>query len=385
MLLYYSIVFFAAIALVNLSIHHIIFVAHKKHLFDEPLEERKIHLQNTPNLGGVAIFASFIFLSLLLIKEINVTELRLILAAGIILFGIGVFDDLIGIRAVHKLFFQIIVATLAITVGGVRITHLHGLFGIYQLHYFFQFTITFVFIVFLINAFNLIDGINCLAGALGVFICSCFSYFFWSLHQTWPLVLSILMCGCLLGFLYHNRSPAKIFMGDTGSMFLGFIIAMFSVKFLSLYNNIPAISAGRQAAAIPLLVSLLVIPLSDTIIVFTKRLLAKKSPFIADRTHIHHRLIDLRLSHMQATAILVLVNAGCFLFVSGTPFLQAGWQLTGIVLYVALFNIAVYYIKILQAKQPPTHLQNSTVSEIEKSPLKIIFKNVESKEEVEVY
>jgi len=191
--------------------------------------------------------------------------------------------------------------------------------------------------MFLINAFNLIDGINCLAGSIGFLVCAIFAFYFWQMHHTELLFLALAMCGSLGGFLFFNRTPARIFMGDTGSMFLGFIVAFFSINFIELNKAGYTGFVQPQFQSAPALVfGLLIIPVFDTCRVFILRILKKKSPFLADRNHIHHRLIDLNLSHLQATGVLLIVNIITLLPV----FLLAKFR-TEIVLLVMLVFVLV--------------------------------------------
>ncbi len=156
---------------------------------------------------------------------------------------------------------------------------------------------------------------------------------------------AVAMCGCLLGFLFFNRSPAKIFMGDTGSMFLGLIIAILSINFIE--GNKPVSGALSQPVfkcAPALVYALLIIPFFDTLRIFSIRIINKKSPFAADRNHIHHRLLDLKFSHMQSTGILLLINIVSIVMVSLFITVKTELLLLIDTIYVLLLNGILLFI-----------------------------------------
>ncbi len=305
--------FFTAVLTGFFSIKKIIHISHTKHLFDEPLEKRKIHASRIPNLGGVSIFASVFFACSLFMESPDGISFRYTIVAALILFFIGVVDDLVGLDPLKKLIGQLIVAILIVIPGDIHFTGFYGLFGLDTLPAYINVLVTISFILLLINAFNLIDGIDCLAGSIGLLACLAFSYFFWVLQANWLLIIAASMSGALIGFLLFNRSPAKIFMGDSGSLILGLVVSVLAINFaeLNLANrNELSIYIPSSPAVI---LSLLIVPIFDTIRIFSIRVLNKKSPFQADRNHIHHLLIDSGLSHLQATGILIGVTTCCFL------------------------------------------------------------------------
>lgn len=305
--------FFLAFVTVIFSIKKIILIAHTKHLFDEPIEERKIHLQRTPNLGGVSIFASLVFSCFLFMENSYPVEFRYTIVASLILFFIGIIDDLVGLDPLKKLAGQLAVAILIVVPGGIHFSGFYGLFGLHALPDYINVITSISFILLMINAFNLIDGINCLAGGIGLVVCLPFCYFFWMLQVNWLLIIAASMSGSLIGFLLFNRTPAKIFMGDSGSLMLGLIVSLLTINFTEI-NLAQAIHLPTYIHSTPsVILSLLIIPIFDTIRIFTIRLLNKKSPFKADKNHLHHILIEIGFSHLQSTGILAGVTIGCFL------------------------------------------------------------------------
>ncbi len=334
-----AIIFLTTLLFASYSIRKIIYISHKKHLFDEPSEDRKIHFAKTPNLGGVAIFATMIFVSSLFVPRTNLQQLNYIIASVIILFFLGLTDDLVGMNPFKKFFAQLGVAILMTVFAGFCFTNLQGIFGIYEIPYTISVGLSVLFILLIINAFNLIDGINCLAGSIGLLSCIIFSFCFWKMNEPGLLFLAVAMCGCLSGFLFYNRTPAKIFMGDTGALFLGFMIAIFSIKFIVLNRTgtAPLRELIKSPAAFTF--ALLIIPIFDTLRVFAMRIGKGKSPFAADRNHIHHRLIDIGFTHMQSTGILLLVNIGALALSISFPNIGTGILFMIISSYIITLNI----------------------------------------------
>ena len=298
-------IFVTATLLVSFFIKKLINIAHLKHLFDEPLQTRKIHKTKTPNLGGIAIIGAMAFTAVLFINTQTVPFFSSIFFSLLVLFLTGVSDDLIGVSALKKLMMQLI-ASFVVVSFGFRFTSLYGVFGWSEIPYWVSFISSVFFITFVINAFNLIDGINCLAGSIGLLASACFGFYFWQLNDVVFASFATALCGCLAGFLWFNKTPAKIFMGDTGSMFIGFVIALFSIHLLSLTQQQSSVVPASQI--INIIAALLMIPVYDTVRVLVLRIVHSQSPFTADRNHIHHRLIDLELSHLQATVLLVALN-----------------------------------------------------------------------------
>ena len=295
--------------MVSLSIPSIINLAFKKRLFDNPNEQRKVHKRIIPNFGGIAIFTGFLFSSCLFIPSEILPEANLLMAGGLVLFMIGLNDDIVDLGPRIKFAAQAGSAFIIAYVADIRISNLHGFLGYGELEYYSSIVFTMVVIVGIVNAFNLIDGIDGLAASLGILLSVLYSYFFWQTGQTGWACLSIALTGSLLGFLIFNVTPARIFMGDSGSLLLGFVAVVLSIKFID-------ISASEQVrfglisinSTLGLVVAILIIPIFDTLRVFILRILRNRSPFKADNNHLHHRLLFIGFSHMQSTLILVIVN-----------------------------------------------------------------------------
>ena len=266
---------------------------------------RKSHANNVPVMGGVAISLVLFFSFLLVFKlyEIPLSELEVIdlfyLSLGsFTLLTIGLIDDLKGLKPMIKLFFQILVAFFVVCESSsLLITSMDGLFGIFELDPLFAcFLSIFVFVVF-VNMLNLIDGIDGLASGISL-------VFFILIDNYLNLFLSIASIGAVMPFIYYNVfSTRKIFLGDNGSLFLGVILVYLTLHFLSYDSPELEIIGGNRLVV---LMSLFSYPLVDTLRVFLVRILRTKSPFSADKNHIHHHLLRLGLSHLKATLVVLL-------------------------------------------------------------------------------
>jgi UDP-GlcNAc:undecaprenyl-phosphate GlcNAc-1-phosphate transferase len=294
---------------VTFTVPSIINISFKKRLFDSPSETRKIHKRIVPNFGGIAIFTSFLFTCALFIPSNLLPQANVLMAAGLILFMTGLQDDIVGLSPAVKFVAQSTSALIITTIANLRIENMHGIFNIYELSYFGSIALTMFFIVGIVNAFNLIDGIDGLAGSLGIILSLIYGMLFYKAGEIGWAYLSIALTGSLIGFLFYNVTPAKIFMGDSGSLLLGLVASVLSIKFMSTGVS-TAILLGELHITSPvgLVFAILIIPIFDTLRVFTLRILKNTSPFTADSNHLHHRLLFLGLSHIQSSLILAVAN-----------------------------------------------------------------------------
>ena len=306
--LYYLVVIAISSLVSFIAIPSIIFVARERHLYDDLQSHRKEHDQGIPRLGGVAIFCSFTIVSLLFAKYDAFLPTNILLTACIILFAVGLKDDLAGAGAGTKFMMQFLVAAILVFLGNVRLTSLYGVFNVHELAFSVSVILSIVIIMFIVNAFNLIDGIDGLAGTIGLVVCLTFAVLFIHMGQLEMASLAFSMVGALVGFLYYNYSPAKIFMGDTGSLLIGLISVVLGIKFIELNKFTPANYDPVFHSAPAIVVAIVIIPLFDTFRVFSLRILKRKSPFTADRNHIHHRILKLGFTHIQTTFLLALTN-----------------------------------------------------------------------------
>ncbi len=306
-------VFLTSFIVVLYSTPALIKVAVLKRLIDAPSEERKIHKRSVPTIGGIIIYAGTLFAYALWYNVEDriyydkifksVTEFKLIIATSLILFFVGVKDDIIGTAPVKKLFAHIVVALILVLMGDIRITGLHGIFGVYDIPYWGSVFISIFTYVVVVNAFNLIDGVDGLAAGVGFLSCCAFGFWFIFANEFGYAALSFALAGALTGFLIFNFSPAKIFMGDSGSLVIGMFICVLAIKMIEYpINQLDQfwVHISKPVFAI----SALAYPLIDTLRVFIIRALKGQSPFNADRNHIHHKLLDCGYGHVKTVIVI---------------------------------------------------------------------------------
>jgi UDP-N-acetylmuramyl pentapeptide phosphotransferase/UDP-N-acetylglucosamine-1-phosphate transferase len=308
--------------------------------------ERSSHVTKTPTLGGVAIFASTLISYFLWENPDEGQLIHLSISAIVILFFLGVKDDILVLSPKKKMFVQVAVSGLVVILADLRIENLFGIFGINEIPYVISLALTVFVFIALINAINLIDGIDGLAGGIGMIAGGMFGLWFYLNGHYALACLASSMAGSLVGFLRFNYSKtSKIFMGDTGSLLVGFMLTMFAIKFIQL--NIEYRFNPNASFSAPILaIIVLIVPIFDTLRVFIVRLKDKKSPFVGDRNHLHHILIDSGLSHFQSSVILwtfTLISTILFLTISKTTD-----NTTSLYILVVIFGIYMWISHILK-------------------------------------
>ena len=334
----YIAMFLLAMGITIFSIPNIIFVAKKKRLLDKP-DHRKKHVNVTPNLGGIGIFSAFIFVACIFNVGFYFTGWNCILGASFLLFVTGLKDDLVAIDPYKKFLAQLVAAIIVVYLAGIRLENLQGFLGIHELPYLLSFLLSVVGITFVTNAFNLIDGVDGLAGSLSMLLFTFLGVLFAVNKNIGSAMLCFSIAGAVAGFLRYNIAPAKIFMGDTGSLILGFLASVMAISFVSKMSLLPASSplstlfkGGNGSIAIAL--AAIIVPVYDTFRVFTTRILRGFSPFHADRTHVHHVLLDIGLNATQVAGTLVGVTA---FFIS----VAIGMVALGLNVTLAIFTMLV--------------------------------------------
>src|ERR1019366_8468646 len=300
------------------SIPVIIEVAKNKKLFDEP-DERKVHKNVIPTLGGLGIFAGFIVASLLGVPTTVPPVFQYFIAAIMVVFFLGIKDDIIVLSASKKFIGQLFTASILLTL----------------------FTI-----VVITNSFNLIDGVDGLAGSLGLLTSTIFGVYFLATSQIMYAVMAFSLVGSLVAFLIYNFSPAKIFMGDTGSLIIGLLNSVFVIKFIAIAANPSSGLPMESAPAIGF--AILIVPLFDTLRVVTIRIISRRSPFSPDRNHIHHFLLDLGLSHTKITLTCIGAN---ILFIGLAYFLRYAGT-TMVILALSAVSLAI--VSVIYYRRPKT-------------------------------
>lgn len=288
------------------SIPVIIEVAITKKLYDIP-GGRKVHKTVIPTLGGLGIFAGFI-VATLIGAPVSSPILQYIIASVMVIFFLGIKDDILILSAPKKFIGQLLASIILIKFAGIQITNMHGLLGIYELPHTASVIFTLFTMVVITNSFNLIDGVDGLAGSLGLMTSLVFGFYFMQTGQTLFAVMAFSLAGSLIGFLIFNYNPAKIFMGDTGSLLIGLLNSVFVIKFIAVASD--PMSSWHLTASPAIGFAVLIVPLFDTLRVVGLRVISRRSPFSPDRNHIHHFLLDLGMSHTAITLTCVAANAG---------------------------------------------------------------------------
>jgi UDP-N-acetylmuramyl pentapeptide phosphotransferase/UDP-N-acetylglucosamine-1-phosphate transferase len=285
----------------------ILYVANRKHLMDEP-DSRSLHSKRTPTLGGIGIFFSLVVVMTIIGAMLNTKVLLLVMGGITILFFLGLKDDLTVLSPKSKFLGQIFAALLLIVFTDTRIIGLSNIFDIDVLPYWISIFFTLFVYILVINAYNLIDGVDGLAGSVAMLISVVYTVLFYNSGALSLATISVALFGALLAFLRFNFSDRfKIFMGDTGSMIVGFLIAFFTISFIS--QSQIDVSSSYHRASPALALAVLFYPLMDTFrIIFIRVFVLKTSPFKADKNHIHHRFIQAGFSHKETTFSIVLIN-----------------------------------------------------------------------------
>lgn len=289
------------------AIPSITYVAHLKNLLDKP-NLRTVHSLLTPRLGGLAIFAGMVS-SLMLFGVIN-SGVQHLLAGAILIYYIGLKDDIVSVSAFKKFFVQILAAGIVVFMGDIRITSFQGILGIHELPMGLSYAFSFLVIIGLTNSINLIDGLDGLAGSIIVVILTTFGFYFYLYggENFKPFAyVAFSLVGGMVGFLRYNFYKATIFMGDTGSLISGFVIAVLTIQFVEMKAIVTAPSIG---------IAILFVPMFDTLRVFSLRLIKGVSPFAPDKNHIHHILIDCGMSQVATVITLIVINIATIIFVS---------------------------------------------------------------------
>lgn len=321
-------------------------------LFDVP-DRRKEHATPIPTMGGLASITGMAVACALwfqFTRDIPVVSFFFSMA---VLLAIGMMDDLKNLPARYKFAIQIAVALL-IAFSGVRLTNFNGLFGIDELPVSAQYTLTVLAVVGITNAFNLIDGIDGLAGGLGFMSLAILGIFLTLSGDRNEAIVAFALAGGLLGFLYYNFNPAKIFMGDTGSLVLGFVISVLCIKLIQL-------NTGVKSPLLPHApvfgLSVVLIPVFDTLRVFALRIWSGRSPFSPDKNHIHHLLTNNGWNHNIAAKILCGVHAA---ILSIGYFLKDVSQSSGLlILFLFMFFTILIFRKIRLSEK---HQKNTATS-----------------------
>lgn len=350
-----TLAFLTAFFLVLIATPSVIKVAKLKHIVDEPGDARKLHRRSIPTIGGILIFAGTILAYCLWFPSKsewqigqapwtysadgqNITipagfwqigknqfvatalnEFKYLVACMFILFFLGLKDDIIGVAPTKKLVVHIVVGSILVLMADIRLTEFWGLFELeHKLPYLVSVPLSIFIYIVIVNAINLIDGIDGLAAGTGLIASMTLAFWFYRTGDVPLALLAVGLAGSLLGFLIYNWQPAKIFMGDSGSLIIGVVIYVLIMKMIE-YPPDDRSEALMDVSKPVLAMAILAYPLIDTLRVFIIRALSGRSPFSADKNHIHHKLLSLGLKHWQVSATLYVFTLFIILLTFLTP------------------------------------------------------------------
>lgn len=288
----------SAIAVVVMPM--VIKMMNRLHILDHP-NSRTSHELPVPTCGGLGIFLGLVPVLGYVIYFSQSLDMISISLATIALMATGVIDDIKELAPKPKFLIQFIAAG-AVVFAGVRLHSLHGLFGIYYIEPIWQYGISLIIIIGVTNATNLMDGIDGLAGGIGFIVSLSLGILLYSVGEMAFAMLGFGLAGSLLGFLYYNFNPAKIFMGDTGSLIVGFIIICLGIR-LTMHDSVVFIGLLIERPTL-LIIGMFILPVYDTLRIFIERIMNGSSPFRPDTNHMHHLLIKTGFNHARASQIL---------------------------------------------------------------------------------
>lgn len=286
----------------------VIRIAKKKDFVVRP-NKRMCHVGSIPNIGGIDICISFLF-TYMVFEYDTLQQSQFFMIGVLTIVIVGLVDDVLVLSPLAKLLGEVLAGIAMIGFADLRITHLHGLLGIEQIGILPSYLLSFLVLVAVTNAINLIDGIDGLASGLGMLYCLFFAIYFSLAGETPWAIMAVSLIGSLAVYFCFNvfGGSQKIFMGDSGSLLLGYVLSAFVFHFceINAYHTVPDTLHMSAAPAVAL--CLMTVPIFDTIRVSFTRIKHHKSPFLPDRNHIHHLLLRTGLNHIQTTGILIFVS-----------------------------------------------------------------------------
>jgi UDP-N-acetylmuramyl pentapeptide phosphotransferase/UDP-N-acetylglucosamine-1-phosphate transferase len=341
----YNIVFafLTSLTITYLAIPKVISFAEKFRLSDVP-GKRASHKRSVPIFGGIAIFSGVIFS---LLFWANLDHIQFIIVSFLIVAFFGVIDDLLSLSPFKKLIGQCIAIIIVIYLGEIQIDSMHGVLGVHELPDLFATLFTVFVVIVITNGFNLIDGADGLASGIGVISSAFFGVVLLLMNQSDMAMISFSLMGALIAFLRYNFHPAKIFMGDTGSLLVGMILSVLSITLIREGLVIETIHLPNKG---PLLaIAFLAIPLFDTLRVFIVRIVKGRHPLYPGRGHIHHALLDLGIGHKRTALLLYIVSL--FLIVISFFLLDLDTNIGILILAIISYIILAFPFYLLKRKK----------------------------------
>ena len=328
--------FLCSVALVLVLVPQVIRLAHKLNVIDVP-GHRKVHEKEIPRLGGLAISISFLVTGLVFLEHSNI--FWALFAGFCIVLVTGLVDDIWQTIPAVKFTGEILAALVFLLIADVSITSFGDLVGTGPVTTGrYDIAVSVFCIVGVINALNMADGLDGLAAGISAIGCIFLAYFAWTSGQAFYFLFLIILLGSLAGFLNYNRYPASIFMGDTGSLVLGYLLSAVCILLVQDYtldNKVVPISMA----------TVLGLPIVDAMIVMSNRILHGKNPFSPDNTHLHHRIMQLGFSHQQTVLVIYAAMVSCgILAVLIRPLSETMQFVTGVIYATFLFG-SVYILQ----------------------------------------
>ncbi len=305
-------------------------------------------------MGGVCILLGVAFTLLVSLPMAQWAQMKYFFIGLAIIFATGLRDDILTLKPTQKLLGQILPIVMTVVFGHITLNSFYEIDAT-PLPTWLSWSITIFTVIILTNAFNLIDGIDGLSGLVSSLVFSFLGFWFFVAGHFFLAIICCAFLGSVIAFLLYNWQPSKIFMGDTGTLSIGFALAFLAIQFINLNFQLPNESAARFHASISTAVCVLIIPIFDTSRVIIFRLRKLQSPFRADRNHLHHQLLNLGFDHAQSTLILGALN----LFFIGLALVLRNQPDQLILPIVLIACLAVNQIlKIAQQKRARTHVAN---------------------------
>lgn len=305
---------------------------------------RKIHKKITPSLGGIGIFIGLVIALTIWLPFEAFQQYKFVLAGMLILFLIGLRDDIVPLKASYKLLGQLVAAAMIVYLAGIKLNSFYGLFGIEELNPTVSQILSIFTIIVITNSFNLIDGLDGLAGTIATIALTTFGIWFYLTGDKWTSILAFSMAGSVVAFLTFNWDPSKIFMGDTGALAIGFLFSVLAIKFIDSNHNLMEDNIFRFSASVTTGICIIIIPLFDTLRIFILRLSKKQSPFTPDKNHMHHALMRMGMSHSQTALSLGGLNISYILIAISFRETSDGILLPAILVLSVLLSLTLDFL-----------------------------------------
>ena len=305
----------------------------------DKIDERRMHTSFIPTAGGLGVLLPALTTIFMFSSILNDFDLIIIGLCITVVFVTGLVDDLKNLRANIKLIALIIPTCALMLFMDIKIDSMHGLFGIYEIPDLVAIPLTLLVIVFLTNAFNLIDGVDGLLSTISSFVFMVFGVWFLFIGEYSFALISLAFLGGTIAFLVYNWFPAKIFMGDSGSLSIGFAVSILALAFLNTNDSLPIESSFKILSPVTLITSLVIYPIFDTFRVFFLRIMEGKSPFSADKKHIHHFLCGLKLNPRMISICLLVFNAVVFFAIFALSGIDDSVLFFGVVFFLLMCSM----------------------------------------------